>query len=268
MLKKWSLALLCLVFCTLSQAQVQYKKPVVYLTFDDGPSRDEVTELILDVLARHNAKATFFVTGARARANPEKIRQILEGGHALGNHTHSHGRLTSLFDHQVVQELVDTNAYVLAAGGPMMNCFRAPFGATNERVNNLALRLGLRKVGWTIDTRDWDTFVDPQQIAVQLEDSQNQSIVLMHDGPKSRWRTLEVFTQWMEDTGHTYSFEALPDCSQPVTETYASIDLPAARHRPVVAQSIPQLLAKLRAYEISLLPEVVAQSGIKSSTQF
>ena len=71
-------------------------KPVVYLTFDDGPSADDVTDRILAVLDRHDAKATFFVTGGRVHANPEKVIRILAAGHGLGNHTHSHGNLTCL----------------------------------------------------------------------------------------------------------------------------------------------------------------------------
>lgn len=300
---------LCALFSAISQADGLKKKPVVYLTFDDGPSSDLVTEMVLNVLAKHDAKATFFVTGARARANPEKIRKIVDAGHAVGNHTYSHSHLTSLFDHEVAKELNETSRYVYAAGGPTMTCFRAPFGNTNQRVNDIAMRMGMHKVGWSIDTRDWDVFVDPEQIAIQLEDSQNGSIVLMHDGPQSRWRTLEVFTRWIEDTAGTYSFEVLPECAHRA-ETYASVDLPIATgisadvgfvadayiseayvsepmaqnvvadllpevaKRPLAVVTahddltLPKLLEKLRSYEISLLPEVVAQNGVKKPAQF
>ena len=108
------------------------QKPIVYLTFDDGPSGDNVTEHILDVLAEHNAKATFFVTGSRVRANPEKIARIIYDGHVLGNHTLNHSHLTTLSDQQIAEEFIMTSEYVFDAGGPGLNCFRAPFGATDK----------------------------------------------------------------------------------------------------------------------------------------
>lgn len=200
-------------------------KPIIYLTFDDGPSRDSVTDRVLDILEEYDAKATFFVTGLRARANPEKVVKIAAAGHALGNHTQSHRRLTELDDYQIVDELSETNRAVYAAGGPALNCFRAPFGATDSRVNGIALRMGLQKVGWTIDTRDWDAFGDPEHLALQLQDSHHGSIILMHDGPSSRWRTLSVFSQWMKDSGDLYDFRALPDCIAPTEGTsFASLD--------------------------------------------
>ena len=269
MLKSFALVLFCTFFCTALQADIQRKKPVVYLTFDDGPSSDPVTDQILRVLKRHNAKATFFVTGLRAQANPEKIRQIIDAGHALGNHTLSHGRLTNLFDHQVASELGATNSHVLDAGAPPMSCFRPPFGSYNKSVVEIASRMGLHRVGWSIDTRDWDRNVTSEEIEIQLEDVQNDSVVLMHDGPRARWRSLDVFTRWMDDMGHLYSFEVVPECALP---NDAPMQLALAP--PVISGStkpqdpemtIPALLKKLRAYKIELRPEVVARSDVSNS---
>jgi len=243
-------------------------KPVVYLTFDDGPSADDVTDRILAVLERYDAKATFFVTGARARANPEKIVRILAAGHGIGNHTHSHGNLTMLADQQVVNELNITNVYVRAAGGPRLSCFRPPFGNTDERVDGIANSLGLQSVGWTIDTRDWDPYMDKDYLAVQLEDSSHESVVLMHDGPKLRWRTLQVFKNWMEDSGHLYQFKALPECLRPLPAAFAKLESTLPPYtREKVAETIPELLSKLRNYKITLQPEVVAQLSNNISSE-
>ena len=215
MLRALSVVLVCALFCTMAQADAHVEKPIVYLTFDDGPSGDGVTDELLDVLERHNARATFFVTGARVLANPEKIRLIYRAGHALGNHTVSHTRLTNLFEHQIAAELSATNLYVMEAGGPPMTCFRAPFGAVNQKVVSIADSMGMARVGWTIDTRDWDPYADIRDIASQLERAGHKSVVLMHDGPRARWRSLKLFTRWIEDFGHLYSFEPLPECERP-----------------------------------------------------
>lgn len=277
MVKQWFPTVLCALLCaicgTLAQAGTEQNsgnKPVIYLTFDDGPSADGVTERILDVLALYDAKATFFVTGARARAKPRKIAEIISAGHGIGNHTHSHGKLTSLAEHEIAEEFSITNQYVYAAGGPQLSCFRAPFGDTDERVNGIAERMGLRSVGWTIDTRDWDPYADSDHIAWQLEDSEHNSVVLMHDGPVARWHTLDVFTRWMEDTGHLYQFKALPECVEPFTGTFATLDSPPEPPEPreKVTETIAELIEKLRNYEISLQPEIVAQNTSTPSRSF
>ena len=276
MVKQIFLVITCLLCSGVVDARTDVtqtgSKPVVYLTFDDGPSGDRVTEEVLSVLERYNAKATFFVTGLRARADPEKVAKIVVAGHALGNHTLSHIRMTSLSNHEIIEELSITNKFIYAAGGPKMSCFRAPFGATNARVNSIASRMGMHTVGWSIDTRDWDVFVDKHEIAVQLEDSHHNSIILMHDGPKARWRTLEVFTQWMEDSGHLYDFRSLPQCVQPYDRKsdpkFASNESPSQPMvRAKIAATIPDLIAKLRRYKFTLQPaEVVAQTDIQSTS--
>ena len=256
------MALFCAMCCTFAQANTEQttNKPVVYLTFDDGPSADGVTERLLAVLDRYDAKATFFVTGERARANPKQIVRILAAGHGLGNHTHSHGNLTLLADQHVANELNLTNVYVRAAGGPRLSCFRAPFGATSARVEDVANRIGLQAVGWTIDTRDWDPYMDKDYFTTQLETSRHESVVLMHDGPKLRWRTLQVFSNWMRSSGHLYEFKALPECVQPLPARFASLEstLPPYE-REKVKETIPELIAKIRNYDITLEAEVVAQ---------
>lgn len=248
-------------------------KPIIYLTFDDGPSSDDVTERVLEVLAEHDATATFFVTGVRARANPGKIAKIVRAGHALGNHALSHRRLTTLADHAIADEFNTTNNYVYAAGGPPLNCFRAPFGDVDNRVKRIARSMGMRSVGWTIDTRDWDAYADPDYLAVQLEDSHHKSVVLMHDGPAARWRTLGVFSRWMQDTGDLYDFKALPDCTQPLKDTFALLDRdsepmakpvsmpPDSALNTKATETITSLLNKLRNYKLSLQPDLVAQTN-------
>ena len=187
-------------------------RPVVYLTFDDGPSADMVTDELLHVLARHNATATFFVTGQRVRREPDKIAQIVYAGHAIGNHTHSHAKLTEVSDAQALSELKTASEVILAAGGPPPTCFRPPFGSTDNRINKIASRLGLVPVGWSIDTRDWEKSTSIEAIAQALNRTSQDSIVLLHDGPSYRGKMLLAFSAWMETEAHRFQFRALPEC--------------------------------------------------------
>jgi len=253
----------------MAHADTHVEKPIVYLTFDDGPSGDGVTDELLDVLARHNARATFFVTGSRVRANPEKIPLIYQAGHALGNHTVSHARLTSLFDHQIAAELSATNLYVMEAGGPPMNCFRAPFGAVNQKVVSIADSMGMARVGWTIDTRDWDPYADIRDIAAQLERARHKSVVLMHDGPRSRWRSLKLFTRWIEDFGHLYSFEPLPECARPsplVTLSVLAKNDPQQALKPAASPAIQSVVEPIVATVAAPVTQPVTASITQPTT--
>ncbi len=265
-------------------------RPVVYLTFDDGPSADMVTDELLHVLARHNATATFFVTGQRVRREPDKIAQIVYAGHAIGNHTHSHAKLTEVSDAQALSELKTASEVILAAGGPPPTCFRPPFGSTDSRINKVASRLGLVPVGWSIDTRDWEKSTSIEAIGQALNRTSQDSIVLLHDGPSYRGKMLLAFSAWMETEAHRFQFRALPECGsggavvqlaevrssetqlpqpqlskvQATAEVVATYAQETAVPEPVAVVSdwvppvanpnatIPELLAKIRAYRFDL----------------
>jgi len=230
--------------------------PVVYLTFDDGPSADHVTRSVLDILARYGAKATFFVTGKRTQASPGQIGEILNGGHAIGNHTHAHAPLTRVSDERVLDELNRAGNAVRRAGGPTLTCFRPPFGLTNDRVNHLAGTLGLMPVKWSVDTRDWAGSTTEDEIYQQLMRSRNGSIVLLHDGPNRRQRSLAVFARWMGENAHRYQFKTLPACDSYGGGIFLADWQPEQHAADLAAvqepQTIQSLLNKLRSYDFAL----------------
>lgn len=227
-------------------------RPTVYLTFDDGPSADDVTEEVLELLATYDARATFFVTGQRVRKNGSKIPVILYAGHAIGNHTFSHVNLTNSSSEEVVKELKSASQTVINAGGPPLTCFRPPFGSTDRRVNSIAAELGMVAVKWSLDTRDWDSLVHPATIYQTLDRSVDGSIVLMHDGPARRSRMLVALSDWMAVSAHRYQFKALPQC-QPygAGEQFASND-DQELDISVEPETLQSLLVKLRSYRFSL----------------
>ncbi|OED36062.1 hypothetical protein AB833_28675 [Chromatiales bacterium (ex Bugula neritina AB1)] len=242
------------VALTSVHAETIDSRPVVYLTFDDGPSADNVTDAVLEILAKHDAKATFFVTGQRTRSSPEKIQKILYGGHSLGNHTDDHARLTEVSSDRVFYELNTANVAVLNAGGPPLTCFRPPFGLTDSIVNSIAEDLGLVSVKWTIETRDWDSGSDVISIRKQLDGIKDGSIVLMHDGPIKRSRTLQALDYWMDDNSHRYQFRTLPQCN-----TYGELTIASVVEEAPKQKTIDELLEKLRGYRFSL-DQIVGQS--------
>ncbi len=228
------------------------EKPVVYLTFDDGPSADSSTEAMLDVLSLYRIKATFFVTGQRARKEPDKIAAILYAGHAIGNHSHTHIALVGETSAGIETEFRKANEAVLAAGGPPLTCYRPPFGLTDSSVRKVGDKMGMAAVKWSVDTRDWQSTTDQLSISASLDSISDGAIVLMHDGPSRRAKTVAALDEWLQQNAHKYQFRALSQCKPYGTsEVFASndeqeIDL------PLEEESIHSLLEKLRSYRFNL----------------
>ncbi len=150
----------------------------IALTFDDGPS--EWTPPILDILAEHHAKATFFVCGTNILGNADTLRRVHDDGHEIGNHTTNHPNLAVLTDPHVRAELAETAAMVHAVTGVMPAVWRAPYLRVPPHVP-VGLGVGTH-VAATVIPEDWNE-PSPQVIADRvLRDAVDGSVVLLHDG--------------------------------------------------------------------------------------
>jgi peptidoglycan/xylan/chitin deacetylase (PgdA/CDA1 family) len=126
----------------------------IALTYDDGPN-DIVTERLLDVLAHHNVRATFFLIGRFVRQRPEIVRAIAASGHLIGNHTMTHPWLAWQSTARIHQEITGCNAVLEDTLGIPIRYFRAPHGARRPAVLRIARSLGLTPVQWNIIPGDW-----------------------------------------------------------------------------------------------------------------
>ncbi len=130
------------------------EKPLIALTFDDGPHPIFTTKL-LKLLKEYDVKATFFVVGAPCLYYPDIIRQIDEGGHELANHSFSHQRLDSLSRDEIRLELESTNDILWSLTGKKMKYFRPPGGRYNKVVIEEVDRLGLKMIMWDVNAGDY-----------------------------------------------------------------------------------------------------------------
>jgi peptidoglycan/xylan/chitin deacetylase (PgdA/CDA1 family) len=174
------------------------------LTYDDGPN-DPYTLHLLDVLAKHNARATFFLIGKYVRQRPEIVRAIAAAGHEIGNHTESHPNLIFASAKKLRQELQNCNKALEDALGKKVTLFRPPFGGRRPNVLRTARAMGLLPVMWSVSSYDWSaesSEVIIGKVARQLESHRKPQgeIILLHDGGHLAFGTDRGYT--VEATRH------------------------------------------------------------------
>jgi peptidoglycan/xylan/chitin deacetylase (PgdA/CDA1 family) len=155
----------------------------VLLTFDDGP-HPRVTPAVLDRLRQYEARAVFFVVGRRVAAAPRLLCRIRDEGHLLGNHGFLHVRAERLGFWGYQQDLHSGQEVIAAQTGERPTLFRPPFGQLSPTTVTAARGLGLRLMGWSLDSQDWScrTAEAAQRAAEQLlQEVQPRDIVLLHD---------------------------------------------------------------------------------------
>ena len=164
----------------LGPVQSRGKGPGVAVTFDDGPTPG-VTDALLDLLAEHDATATFFVVGKKVRAHPELARRCAEAGHQIGNHSDRHSYWMNFwFSGAMRRDLTACQETVAEATGTTPTCYRPPVGLMNHCTYAVARSLGLSVVAWTI--RSLDTLLGPERTASRvLRRCEDGAILLLHD---------------------------------------------------------------------------------------
>ncbi|MFP3905067.1 MAG: polysaccharide deacetylase family protein, partial [Armatimonadota bacterium] len=161
----------------------------VALTFDDGPS-PVYTPQILEILARHNAHATFFTVGTFARTYPNIVQQVLDGGHEIGCHTWGHPDCTKLSSAEVESQLGRWKNACPAHQKAAVRWFRPPYGATDSRVRSICTNAGYRTILWTGDTADWTRPGADAIYQRALNAALDGACILMHDGGGPRNQTV------------------------------------------------------------------------------
>ena len=159
----------------------------VALTYDDGPN-DVATDALLDLLARHNARATFFMIGRFVRQRPEIVRRVHAAGHLIGNHTDTHPWLSFLSSRAIRAELRACNHALEDAIGAPIHYLRPPHGARRPMVFRAAEELGLKIVQWNAMGYDWQP-ISPNRIVANVTRGRERARrhrtganILLHDG--------------------------------------------------------------------------------------
>jgi len=175
-------------------------------TFDDGPN-DPHTLRLLDVLSRHQVRATFFLVGRYVRRRPDIAREVQRRGHVIGNHTFSHPLLIVESAKSIRREITECREAIRDAVGEHSNLFRPPWGGRRPGTFRAVRELGLEPVLWNITGYDWNA-PSPEFIERRvLGKSRGGDVILLHDGGhrefgSDRSKTVEavdrLLTAWRE----------------------------------------------------------------------
>ena len=192
------------------------KDKKIYLTFDAG-YENGYTEKILDVLKKHNTKATFFLVGNFLETSPELVKRMAEEGHIVGNHTMTHPDMSAISDMESFKKEIEgvENLYKEVTGKSLLKIYRPPQGKYSEDNLRMAQELGYKTIFWSLAYVDW--YNDNQPTKEQAFDKlipriHNGAIVLLHSTSKTNSEILdELLTKW-EDMGYIIS---------PITELLA-----------------------------------------------
>jgi peptidoglycan/xylan/chitin deacetylase (PgdA/CDA1 family) len=189
------------------------EKPVIFLTFDDGPN-SEITPQILNVLEDYHIPATFFLVGYRAEASPELVKRILDCGHEIGVHTYDHCHAYGMFVHKSITTVKRGIRILEQITGKSIVWFRPPWGALNFFELLAAKHFNLKIVLWTANAIDWDIRTTPLQIVERLKKKlQPGCIIVIHDAggdpgaPEHTLKALPEFIRQAQTEG--YRFELL-----------------------------------------------------------
>jgi len=157
-------------------------KPMIALTFDDGPSH--VTEPILDTLEKHGSVATFYVVGNRITRNVknrEIVLRAFEAGNEIANHSHTHKFFTRISDETIRSEIINANNAIESITGEPPTHMRPPYADMDRRVRNAIAAQGMPIILWSVDPSDWLTRNADRTFDHVMENVKDKDIILLHD---------------------------------------------------------------------------------------
>jgi peptidoglycan/xylan/chitin deacetylase (PgdA/CDA1 family) len=193
----------------------------IYLTFDDGPDPD-TTPRVLELLAKDNTPATFFVSGIQAEKHPDLVRAISAAGHGVASHGYHHrslGWAGTGACREELQRSVTTISYILNQPPPIHNSkflilnslFRPPYGRFGPGVLKAAKELGLTIVLWSLSARDWKP-ASPRELADRIVTRVRPGdIILLHDRGRFAEAMLQALPEIIQQAGKAAPWKALSE---------------------------------------------------------
>ena len=193
-------------------SDIETSEKVVYLTFDDGPTKE--TSKIIDLLNELNVKATFFLIGDNIEKNIEDAKLIAENGHDIGNHTYSHNRMIFKSPSFIKEEIDKTNELIKTIGYEKEIFFRPPYGKKLFILPQYLNKINQKTVMWNIEPESYEeSSKSPEAIANHVKENvRNGSIILLHpmnDSTGKILKSIRLVVEQLKSEG--YSFKLLSE---------------------------------------------------------
>ena len=190
--------------------EVKTKEKLVAITFDDGP-HPIFTPQILDILAKYNAKATFFVAGNKVIRFPEVLKRQVKEGHEIANHTYNHIYNRNITEATLTAELEQTDKLIQKTIGVKPTLYRPVGGIYNDLIINTAVKNGKLVIlwSWMMDPKDWRNTAASKISSIIISDVQQGNIILLHDWHGTEdsrvsqtVKSLESIMKYLDDNGY------------------------------------------------------------------
>ena len=182
-----------------------------YLTFDEGYEAG-YTPKILDVLKQNNVKATFFITAHYLNTQSDLVKQMIDEGHIVGNHTVNHKSMPSLTQEQINSEVMDLHKAIYSKFEYEMKYLRPPMGEYSQKTLAVTNSLGYTTVMWSFAYEDWNEKSQPDEEKSKqkiLNNVHNGEIMLLHGNSKTNTNILDSIIKQIKQMG--YEFKSLDE---------------------------------------------------------
>ena len=181
-------------------------KKILYLTFDEGYEAG-YTSKILEILKENDVKAAFFITAHYLNTQDDLVKQMLEEGHIVGNHTVNHKSMPNLSEEEIRKEVMDLHTVIYEKFGYEMKYIRPPKGEFSEKSIKYTNKLGYKTVMWSFAYEDWNEDNQPKEEKAKekiISNFHNGEIILLHGNSKTNTMILDSIIKEAKNMGYVF----------------------------------------------------------------
>ncbi len=175
----------------------------VAITFDAAWTNQDTSELI-EILKKHNAKATFFIVGDWAEKFPESVKAFFDAGHTIANHSDTHKAFSKCSYNEIKEEIVNCNKKLETITGVPVTLVRAPSGDYTDQSLDVCKELGMTMIQWNCDSLDYTKISVDEIVNRVVAGTDNGSIILFHNGVDNTAEALDRILTDLENQGYTF----------------------------------------------------------------